>query len=256
VAAQVVAHPDGEIESARGARQARAGMVLSSYTSKPVEDVAAAGVSPLWFQLYFQERKATRDLIPRVVEAGYTALCVTVDTPTGGARDRISRAAFEFPELPYRIVQPGENPCTWDDVAWMREAAKVPLILKGILHPDDAERAIDAGAAAIVVSNHGGRNLDTVPPTIDALPRIAERVANRVPLLIDGGIRRGTDVLKALALGARAVLIGRPYVYGLAVGGASGVADVVEILRKELEMAMALTGRRSIAEIDPSVIWT
>ena len=256
VAAQVLAHPDGEIETAKGAMRAQAGMILSSYTSKPVEDVVEVAASPLWFQLYFQERKATRELIPRVIDAGCTALCVTVDTPTGGARDRIVRSAFEFPQLPYRIVQPGENPCTWDDIAWMRDAAKVPLILKGILHPDDAELAIEAGAAAIVVSNHGGRNLDTVPATIDVLPRIAERVAGRVPLLIDGGIRRGTDVLKALALGAGAVMIGRPYVFGLAVAGANGVASVIEILRKEFEMAMALCGRTSVTQLDRSVIWT
>jgi 4-hydroxymandelate oxidase len=130
------------------------------------------------------------------------------------------------------------------------------VILKGILHPDDAEIAIEAGAAGIVVSNHGGRNLDTVPATIDVLPRVVDRVAGRVPILVDGGIRRGTDVLKALALGATAIMVGRPYVYGLAVAGAEGVTAVIEILRKELEMAMALTGRTSIKDIDRSVIWS
>lgn len=257
VAAQTLAHPEGEIAAARGARAAKAGMVLSSYTSKRVEDVIAAGASPLWFQLYMQERSATRDLIARVVEIGCKALCVTVDTPSAGARDRITRAAFEFPaDLAYRTVQPGENPCTWKDVAWIRDAARIPVILKGILHPDDAELAMDAGAAGIVISNHGARNLDTLPPTIDVLPRVAERVAGRVPLFLDGGIRRGTDVLKAIALGAQAVMIGRPYVYGLAVAGAEGVTAVIEILKRELELAMALTGRSSIAELDSSVIWS
>jgi 4-hydroxymandelate oxidase len=256
VAAQSIAHAEGEVAAAQGARAAKAGMVLSSYTSKRVEDVSATGVSPLWFQLYMQERRMTRALIADVVAAGCTALCVTVDTPTLGARDRMSRSGFVYPDLPYRIVQPGDNPCTWDDIGWIREAAGVPVILKGIFHPDDAELAVKAGAAGIVVSNHGGRNLDTVPATIDVLPRIVERVAGRVPVLIDGGIRRGTDVLKALALGAKAVLIGRPYVYGLAVAGAEGVAAVIEILRKELEMAMALTGRTSVRAIDRSVIWS
>jgi 4-hydroxymandelate oxidase len=257
VAANGLVHPDGEIAAAKGARTANAGMILSSYTSKRVEEVASAEPSPLWFQLYMQERKATRDLIARVVAAGYSALCLTVDTPTGGARDRITRARFEFPaDLPYKTVQPGENPCTWKDIAWIRDAADVPLILKGILHPDDAELAIDAGAAGIIVSNHGARNLDTLPATIDVLPRVADRVAGRIPLFLDGGIRRGTDVLKALALGASAVMIGRPYVYGLAIAGADGVAAVVAILERELQLAMALTGRPNLASIDRSVIWS
>jgi 4-hydroxymandelate oxidase len=197
-----------------------------------------------------------RDLLDRVVAAGCSAVCITVDTPTLGARDRMARSGFEYPELPHRTTQPGENACTWDDVAWTRSAVKVPVLLKGILHPDDADLAIQAGAAGIVVSNHGARNLDTAPSTIEALPRIADRVAGRVPLLVDGGIRRGTDVLKALSYGAAAVLIGRPYVYGLAVAGAEGVSAVIAILRRELEQAMALTGRSSIGAIDRSVIWT
>jgi len=256
VAAQSIAHPEAEVAVAKGARESGAGMVLSSYTSLPVEQVAAEHPKPLWFQLYMQERRFTRDLIATVVAAGCTALCVTVDTPSLGARDRMARSGFVYPDLPYRTVEPGDNPCTWDDISWMREAARVPLVLKGILHPDDADLAIDAGAAGIVVSNHGARNLDTLPATIDVLPRIVERVAGRVPVLLDGGVRRGTDVLKALALGATAVMIGRPYVYGLAVNGAAGVKAVVEILRRELELAMALMGRRSIAELDESVIWT
>jgi 4-hydroxymandelate oxidase len=257
VAAQGLVHPDAEVATAIGAHAARAGMVLSSYTSKRVEEVAAIGAAPLWFQLYMQHKDATRALIPDVVAAGCSALCVTVDTPTSGARDRQTRAAFEFPaDLPYRTVEPGDNPCTWDDIAWVRELAKVPVLLKGILHPDDAELAIQAGAAGIIVSNHGARNLDTVPATVDVLPGVADRVAGRVPLIMDGGIRRGTDVLKALALGANAVMIGRPYVYGLAVAGSAGVAAVVDILVRELQLAMALVGRPSIAALDRSVIWS
>ena len=256
VAAQTIAHPDGEVATAAGARAAKAGMVLSSYTARRVEDVARSGAEPLWFQHYIQERSVMRDLLDRVMSAGCSALCITVDTPTLGARDRMTRSGFEYPELPYRTVQPGQNACTWADVEWTRNAVNVPVLLKGILHPDDADLGIKAGAAGIVVSNHGARNLDTVPATIDALPRIADRVAGRVPILVDGGIRRGTDVLKAIALGATAVLIGRPYVYGLAVAGAEGVAAVIEILRRELEQAMALTGRPSIAAIDRTVIWS
>jgi 4-hydroxymandelate oxidase len=257
VAANGLVHADGEVAAARGARAANAGMVLSSYTSKRVEDVAAVGPRPLWFQLYMQERAATRELIARVVSAGCSALFLTVDTPTSGARDRQARAGFEFPsDLPYKTVEPGDNPCTWKDIEWIRKAAHVPIVLKGILHADDAQRAIDEGADGIVVSNHGARNLDTLPAAIDALPAVTDRVRGRIPVFFDGGIRRGTDVLKALAFGAKAVLLGRPYVYGLAVGGADGVRAVIEVLRRELALAMALVGRASLSDIDRSVIWS
>jgi 4-hydroxymandelate oxidase len=257
VASNGIAHAEGEVAAARGAKSAGAGMILSSYTSRRVEDVAATGVSPLWFQLYMQGKDATLEVIEAAIPRGCKAVCVTVDTPNAGPRDRQTRAGFEHPaDLPYRIVEPGDNPCTWDDIRWIREAAKVPVILKGIMHGDDALRAVDVGAAAIVVSNHGGRNLDTAPASIEALPRVVERVRGRLPVLFDGGIRRGTDVLKAIALGATAVLIGRPYVYGLAVGGAEGVASVIGILRRELELAMALTGRPSLSAVDRSLIWS
>jgi len=144
---------------------------------------------------------------------------------------------------------------TWKDVEWLKSFMKVPLLLKGVLNPDDANRAVQSGASGIMVSNHGARNLDTVPATIDALPLVVEKVAGRVPVIVDGGVRRGTDVLKALALGANAVMIGRPYVYGLGVAGGDGVAAVVHILRREFEMAMALTGRPTIGSIDRSVLW-
>ena len=255
VASNGIVHPDGELAAARGAKAQGAGMILSSYTSKRVEDVAKTGVAPLWFQLYFQEKKATRALVEAVANSGVSALCVSVDTPTPGARDRQERSGFKHPaDLPYMSVSPGDNPCTWDDIAWIRATVKVPVVLKGILHPDDAELAIKAGAAAIVVSNHGGRNLDTAVSTIDALPGIADRVAKRIPILLDGGIRRGTDILKAIALGADGVAIGRPYVHGLAVNGADGVAAVIAILRRELEMAMALMGRASLAALDRAAI--
>lgn len=256
VAAHSLAHPDAEVGTARGAKACGAGMVLSSYTSRTMEEVAASGVEPLWFQLYMQERGATRELVQRAVDAGCTAICITVDTPTLGPRDRLTRSGFVFPAgLPYRTREPGDNQCTWADVEWVRKAVNVPVVLKGILNPDDARLAHENGAAAIVVSNHGGRNLDTVPASIEALPRIADRVGGKLPVLFDGGIRRGTDVLKALALGASAVMIGRPYVYGLAVAGADGVARVVEILRKELEQAMALCGVASVAAVSRALIW-
>ena len=145
---------------------------------------------------------------------------------------------------------------TWKDVEWLRGFSKVPVLLKGVLDAEDARHAVDAGVAGLIVSNHGARNLDTVPATVAALPRVAESVAGRIPILVDGGIRRGTDVLKALALGATAVGIGRPYLFGLAVNGANGVARVVDILRNEFEIAMALTGRTSLSAIDHSVLWS
>jgi 4-hydroxymandelate oxidase len=180
VAANGLVHPDGEVAAARGARAAEAGMILSSYTSKRVEEVAAAAPRPFWFQLYIQERSATRDLIGKVVAAGCSALFLTVDTPSSGSRDRQARSGFTFPDLPYRTVEPGDNPCTWKDIEWIRREAGVPLVLKGILHPDDAERAIDEGAAGVVVSNHGARNLDTLPATLDALPSVSDRVRGRL----------------------------------------------------------------------------
>jgi len=255
VAAHSLAHKDGEVEMARGARECGAGVVLSSYSSRRIEDVAEVGAKPLWFQLYMQEREPTETLVKLAVEKGCTALVITVDTPTTGPRDRQTRAGFDFPPLPYRTKEPGDNPATWKDVDWVRKAVNVPVILKGIMHPDDAEIAVIKGAAGIVVSNHGGRNLDTVPSTIEALPRIVDRVAGVVPVIVDGGIRRGTDVLKCLALGANAVMIGRPYVHGLAVSGAKGVCDVVTILRRELEQSMALCGVRAIAGVTRDLIW-
>jgi 4-hydroxymandelate oxidase len=270
-------HPEGERATARGAAAAGATFVLSSFATTPIEEVARAGAA-LWFQLYVQpDRGFTRELVRRAEAAGCRALCVTVDTPIAGARNREVRAGFELPpgvELPLLAGLQQQDPryghrpkhreifssvldptLTWKDVEWLRSFARVPLLLKGVLDPEDAERAVGTGVAGLIVSNHGARNLDTVPATLDALPPIAERVAGRVALLLDGGVRRGTDVLKALALGASAVLIGRPYLYGLGAAGAAGVQRVIEILRSELEMALALTGRRSLAEVDRSLIW-
>jgi 4-hydroxymandelate oxidase len=271
-------HPDGEVATAQGAAAARATMILSSFATMPVEAVARATSMPLWFQLYVQpDRGFTRALVERVEAAGCTALCLTVDTPVLGARDRETRIGFALPPGLTRSNLEGldgtaanaahrppegaiysavlEPRLTWQDVAWLRSIAKVPVLLKGIMDPEDAARAVSEGVSGIIVSNHGARNLDTVPATVTALPRVADVVAGRVPILLDGGIRRGTDILKALALGASAVAIGRPYLHGLAVAGPEGVARVVQILRTELEMAMALTGRTSVGAIDRTVLW-
>ena len=257
--AQGFVYPQGELEVARGAGVAQATLVISSSASLRVEEVAKAATGTVWFQLYVQRDRAfTRDLVQRAESAGCRALCVTVDSPTHGARNREYHAQSELPERPLPNLKGRDylDPTlTWKDIDWLRSFAKTPVLLKGILNPDDAAIAVKAGVAGIIVSNHGGRNLDTLPATIDALPAVVEKVAGQVPVIVDGGIRRGTDVLKALALGANAVGIGRPYLYGLGVAGAQGVTRVVEILRKEFEIAMMLTGRQSVARIDRSVIW-
>ncbi len=276
VAAQKLMHPDGESASARGASAAGATMVVSSFANTSLEDVAAVAKSPLWFQLYAQtDHGFTRELVQRAEAAGYRALCLTVDTVTTGARNREARAAVKLLPIPNfeKLKMPDgdvslhtgsqdvfksvlDASMSWKEIDWLRSVAKIPLVLKGVLNPDDAELAVKHGVSGIIVSNHGGRNLDTLPATIDALPQVTEKVAGRIPVFVDGGIRRGTDVLKALALGASAVFIGRPYVYGLGAAGEAGVTQVIRILQREFQMAMALTGRTNVANIDRSLIWT
>ena len=273
---QKLSHPDGELATVKGAADAGATLVLSTMSTVSIEDVAAVAKTPLWFQLYVQpDREFTRQLVQRAEAAGYEALVVTVDTPALGPRYRELRAKFNLPpgieraNLRGRPTATGgqrateasifsatlDPKLTWKDIDWLRSLTKLPVLLKGIQNPDDAERAVGSGVAGVIVSNHGARNLDTGPATIDALPGVVAKIGGKLPVLVDGGIRRGTDVFKALALGANAVLIGRPYVFGLAVDGAHGVARIVTILRRELESAMASCGRTSIAAIDPSVIW-
>jgi 4-hydroxymandelate oxidase len=268
---QGVMHTDGEIATIQGAGRSSALAVISAASSFPIEEIARAASGPFWCQMFIKpDRGRTRSHVERVQGAGCQALCVTVDDPVTGIRDRIWRAEstshniksvnrtgitsakYGPPGARYEPVVPDK--VTWDDVGWLCSFARTPVLLKGVLNPDDAEKAISAGASGLIVSNHGARQLDTVSATIDVLPAIVDRIAGRIPVLVDGGIRRGTDVVKALALGASAVLIGRPYVYGLAVGGAAGVSRVVDILRSELEVAMALTGRPTIASIDQSVL--
>lgn len=257
--AQRFIHPEGEVAAARGAAAANSIYVISSSASMKVEDIARSTNGPIWFQLYVQKDRAfTRDLVQRAEDSGCRALCVTVDSPTFGARNREDRARNELPEreLPNLEGKDYLDPSlTWKDINWLRSFARRPVLLKGVLNPDDAAIAVEAGVSGIIVSNHGARNLDTVPATIDALPLVVEKVSGRAPVLVDGGIRRGTDIIKAFALGASAVQIGRPYLWGLGIAGAEGVTRVVEILRKEFELAMALTGRPTIASIDRSVLW-
>jgi 4-hydroxymandelate oxidase len=267
-------HMEGELATVMGANQGGAGVVLSSHATKSVEDITRAAKHPVWFQLYTQpDREITREMVCRAQAAGCKALCVTVDTPVLGTREHEARVRFSVPSnfklpnlpTPASNHQPARGPAftgamdpslTWKDIEWLRSIATIPVLLKGVLNPEDALRAADAGVAGVIVSNHGARNLDTLPSTAEALPRIAEKVQGKpLVLLVDGGIRRGTDVLKALAMGAQAVLIGRPYLHALAIAGAAGVARVLEILRFELQSAMALTGRTSIEQIDRSVLW-
>ena len=276
VAFHGLAHPGAEAETALGAAAGGAAMVVSTQSGMRLEEIAAGAQGPLWFQLYLQpERRDTRDLVRRAEAAGMRALVVTVDAPVTGLRNAEARAGFRLPAglraanldgyAPPRLrAEPGRSPVflglaeaapRWEDIRWLRGETRLPLLLKGIMDPEDAELAIAAGADGIVVSNHGGRGLDTLPATAEALPRIVARVAGRVPVLCDGGIRRGTDALKALALGASAVLVGRPQLHALAVAGASGVAHLLTLLRAELEVAMALTGRRRLDEIDASLLW-
>jgi 4-hydroxymandelate oxidase len=275
---QRLVHSEGEAAVARGAGAAGALLVMSSAATTSVEDISKAASGPLWFQLYVQrDRGFTEELVRRAEGAGAQALVLTVDTPVIGARNREARSGFALPPgmnlpnlqgtygignaTPHRSLGDGiyseslDPTLTWNELAWLRKVAKVPVLVKGILSPGDGWRAREAGVAGIIVSNHGGRNLDTTPASLDALPRIVERARDEIPVLVDGGIRRGTDVLKALALGAKAVLIGRPYLYGLGVAGAEGVTRVLNILRQELEMAMALTGCTRLREVDRSALW-
>lgn len=276
VAFQKLAHPDGEVATAVGAGATATVMTVSTQATCTIEDVAAAAHAPLWFQLYMSsDRGFTRSLLRRAEASGYRAVMVTADAAVNGVRNEEQRAGFELPPgvgavnllgapVPSVRACPGESPVfrglldlapTWDDLAWLCAETALPVLAKGIVSPADAERACALGAKGIVVSNHGGRTLDTLPASIEALPAVARRVAGRVPLILDGGVRRGTDVLKALALGASAVMIGQPIMHALAIAGATGVAHMIAILKAEFEVAMALTGRSDIASIDHTVLW-
>jgi 4-hydroxymandelate oxidase len=273
VAYQRLAHPDGELASAAAAAAQGAGMILSMQSSVEVERVAGLlqrepGAGPLWFQLaWLADRGRTAALARRAEAAGCQALVLTVDAPLHGARDRERRAGFRLPPgvaAVHLAAETGSSDLAtllgrapgWDDVAWLATQTCLPLWLKGVLHPDDARQALGLGVAGLIVSNHGGRTLDTAVSTAWALPRVAQAVAGQVPLVVDGGIRRGTDVLKALALGASAVAVGRPQVMALAANGALGVAQMLRLLQDELAIAMALCGCRTVADIGPPLLAT
>jgi 4-hydroxymandelate oxidase len=268
-----MAHAEGELATARACRDAGTVMAVSTLASSTIEDVASAG-GPRWFQLYVMEDRArTEELVHRAHAAGYSALVLTVDLPVLGIRDRDERNSFELPEgvsfanLPRPeaadaegselfdfVLHRHDRSLDWDDLAWIRSLAPLPLVLKGVIAAEDARLAADAGADAIIVSNHGGRQLDGTLPSIEALPDVVEAVDGRLEVYVDGGVRRGVDVLKAVALGARAALVGRPLLWGLAVDGEAGVRRILDILRLELEIAMTIAGVRSMKEITPDLV--
>jgi len=258
---QRMAHPEGELAMARGAAAAGTVMCLSTLATSTIEEVAeASGDGPRWFQLYWSpDRGVVRDVVERAEVAGFTALLLTVDLPELGRRERDLRTGFEIPEeIPVPIflalaenvgaISPTDinwavdRSLTWRDLEWLRSVSRLPVLVKGILTAEDAVLAVEAGAKGVVVSNHGGRQLDGVAAALDALPEVVEAVGDRGVVLMDSGVRRGTDVVKALALGARAVLAGRAPLWGLAVDGADGVQRVLELLREEIALALALCG--------------
>lgn len=260
-------HPDGELATACGAANAGVPYIVSTCTTTPLEDIARAAPHGVrWLQVYVHaDRARTRDLVQTAEATGIRALCLTVDTPVAGTRNREQRTAFNLPPTcvtPYmRHAASADSPgtpfvaITWRDVEWLRAETRLPVLLKGVLTGADAKLAVDNGVAGVVVSNHGARNLDTVPAAIDALPEVVDAVAGRLPVLLDGGVRRGTDIVKAMALGAVAAMIGRPYLYGLALGGTAGVEHVVRILRTELENALMLLGRPTVTKLDRTIFW-
>jgi 4-hydroxymandelate oxidase len=265
---QRMAHPEGEVAMARGAAAAGTVMCLSTLATATIEEVTAASSDGArWFQLYWSnDRGVVQDLLDRAAAGGFSTLVLTVDLPELGRRERDLRTGFEIPEeIPVPIflalaesvgaISPTDinwavdKALTWRDLEWLRSASSLPLLVKGILTAEDAQLAVESGADGVVVSNHGGRQLDGVAASLDALPEVVEAVGDRAVVLMDSGVRRGTDVVKALALGAEAVLAGRGPLWGLAVDGAEGVQRVLELLREEIALALALCGCASPADV-------
>lgn len=265
IAYQQLFHPHAEIATAQAAHVRQTPMLVSSFATRHFADIAHHTTSPLWLQLYWQgNRQASLALIRQAEAAGYQAVVLTVDAPHMGIRDRERLAGFVKPEQIQAVNLADLPHCppqqslfeglfalapTWDDVAWLKTQTDLPLLLKGILHPADAAQALQLGVDGLVVSNHGGRVLDTCVGVVDALPAIRQVCPADYPILVDSGLRRGTDIFKAIALGATAVLIGRPYIYGLSVAGALGVAHILKLLQEEFEVTMGLCGCRHVADI-------
>jgi 4-hydroxymandelate oxidase len=278
MAFQRLAHPDGELGMARAAGGLGLLMTASTFSTASLEEIAAAASGPLWFQLYVhQDRGITTELVQRAAATGYAALVLTVDVPEIGRRERDDRNAFRlstdlrvanFVPRTSEALQGGaagshlasfiqgmrDPSFSWKDLAWLRSLSDLPLIVKGLVRADDAVRAVEHGVAGIVVSNHGGRQLDTAVTGVRALPDIAAAVGDRLLVMMDGGIRRGTDIIKALALGAGAVMVGRPALWGLAADGEAGARRVLELLVKELDLAMALCGTPRLSDISPDLL--
>ena len=273
-----LAHPEGDLATVKAAGSARTVMTLATLSTSSIEEAMAVATGPVWFQLYvFKDRAITASLIKRAEDAGCKAIVLTVDVPILGKRERDVRNRFTLPEhlsvknlwpvgsqaLPESVADSGLAPyvaslfdaaLTWKDIEWLAGITKLPILVKGILRSDDARRALNHGASGIIVSNHGARQLDMTPATISVLSEIVDTVAGAVEVYVDGGIQRGTDVLKALALGAHAVFIGRPILWGLAVGGEAGVKAVLEMLRQEFDVAMALSGCPMLSSITRDLV--
>ena len=275
-AIQRMAHPDGEAAAYRAASESGVAYCLSTLSSLSVEEVAAAATGARWFQLYMHpERAVSARFVERAADAGYGAIILTVDLPKAGRRERDIRNAFSLPQgiryanlsdRPVAASADGPDPFAqdvnaqtnpalgWHDLEWLVAKSSLPVLVKGVVRADDARHAVEAGVRGLVVSNHGGRQLDYSVASLDALPEVLEAVAGQVPVLLDGGVRRGTDVLKALCLGASGVLIGRPYLWALAVGGADGVRRMLAMLRNEIEVSMSLLGARGLSELDKDLL--
>nr|MBL8412398.1 alpha-hydroxy-acid oxidizing protein [Dechloromonas sp.] len=277
VAFQALVHPAAEIDTARAAEATDTCFVASTLSCRPLEQIAQASRGERWFQLYFQPaRESTLDLLRRAEAAGYTAIVVTLDAAIKTPSLSALRAGFtmpptivaanlaNYPAPPQVVLEPGQSIIfqgvmaeapNWDDLAWLMEQTRLPVIVKGVQHPGDALLLKGMGVDGVIVSNHGGRALDGVPASLRLLPAVRQALGAEFPVLFDGGVRSGSDVFKALALGADAVLIGRLQVYALSVAGALGVAHMLKLLREELELCMAQAGCATLAEIGPEMIF-
>jgi 4-hydroxymandelate oxidase len=274
-----LAHPDGELASAEAAASVGGPFVASIFASQPLADIAERTDGPLWLQLYWLRRRDVLvDLVRRAEDVGVSALMLTVDTPKVARRLRDVRNSFALPDhvsavnvsssvmtsaheagsggsaIERHSRERFDRSITWGDLAWLRSLTSLPLLLKGILTAEDAELAVEFGVDGVVVSNHGGRQLDGAPAAVSALPEVVDAVAGRIPVLVDGGVRTGADVFRALALGAATVFVGRPVLWGLAVGGADGASAVLRLLRDELLECLVLTGRPSVSSLDRSCV--